>query len=1205
MPAPFSPDPPDPSTVPLPAAKAPSTQTHPNPTPDPEAQTPVAQPTPSSFEPPTVISGLRTRTGPFDPKIGDTLAGRKLGHFELIEAVGAGGMAAVLKARDLDLGRIVALKILPPDMAAEPENIVRFKQEARAAARLDHENVARVYFFGEDQGLHFIAFEFVEGDNLRQLMNANGGTIPIPDGVTLMLQVAAGLAHAAERGVVHRDIKPSNIIVTPDGRAKIVDMGLARNLDPKAGQLTESGVTLGTFDYISPEQAIEPRMADVRSDIYSLGCTFYHALTGHIAVPDGNAAKKLDAQKHILPPDPRVYNPAIPADLAAVLGRMMAKDPDRRYQHPDHLCAHLRSVARQLGVPLGPLPTVGPAFEDPLPKPPRLSAAWGLAAVAIIALFAVVMTNAFRPTPDTSFPEVKGPGPVLVDPTDPLPGGPGAVAVTGRRDAANKEELVALLKEGARNIRLTGPEYDLVNYRDRDGHPVDALLTGDDVKLEGTNDETPPTVRLGFAPDGKARSKTLTIRGPANGKGTATIRGIRFQLPNLEDDSDQANLVRHGPDEAGLVVSGFDRVTFEECTFVSASRAPRDGPAALAIFLRSGLASLAKCYFAPGSVGVLVDGPGRLTATECALGPHHAGVRVIRSNAELVGENEIRLTHCSALMSTGGSLIEVGDKVPCSMRAAYCLFGGPDRSAMDESPVIVRQRRERAAQTKYEGDPETAPNGYHNVAAYAEGDMSYSFAEAARDKLPIKDVDKQLKHPWDDRDPFALLADKPPDPRKAFKPNLGLADLRIKGDRTAVLGSRFLGPSLLYSGLATADTEPRDPTVKVLDPSLPETAEDKDLPPGVYPTLARALAAVGRSGTLLIRHSGKLEVDPFEFTKSRTNITIKPDGNSRPILVPAPAALKRTDGLFKLFAKQSEGRLVLDGLHFRLPAGRAPAVAVLPGGGQLEIRNCVITMEEGEDLAAVVLTDPRGEMMMMGTTGPAEWPLPKVTFENVLIRGKGRLLAVKGSRPFELDVKNALAALDSTLIDIDPSTADPSNAGSGIIRMSRVTAYLGGSLLHFRASDKKTDMGTTGLAKTEITANNCVFAPAGSMADPLVRADRLDSKEQVDKWFVWRGKENVYGYDKKKVVLEIRPADQDVMPLKMIEGDRWLEMSLEEGDPFAEVGFAFKQPEAGQTKKFLGIRPKDFQQLRLDPPRPEGAAAVGTPEDVPAPFPEE
>ncbi|HKB03505.1 MAG TPA: serine/threonine-protein kinase, partial [Gemmataceae bacterium] len=306
------------------ADQAPSTQNI-GPPPDPNALTPLAAPVPSTTEPPTVISGNRARSVA-DARLGEALAGRKLGHFELIEAVGAGGMAAVLKARDLDLGRIVALKILPPDMATDPENIVRFKQEARAAARLDHDNVARVYFFGEDQGLHFIAFEFVEGDNLRQLMEANGGTIPIPDAVAIMLQVTTGLAHAAERGVVHRDIKPSNIIVTPDSRAKIVDMGLARNLDPKAvGQLTESGVTLGTFDYISPEQAHDPRSADVRSDIYSLGCTIYYLLAGRTPFSGGSLMQKLIMHQQAEATPVEAINPAVPAALGAVVRRMMAK----------------------------------------------------------------------------------------------------------------------------------------------------------------------------------------------------------------------------------------------------------------------------------------------------------------------------------------------------------------------------------------------------------------------------------------------------------------------------------------------------------------------------------------------------------------------------------------------------------------------------------------------------------------------------------------------------------------------------------------------------------------------------------------------------------------------------------------------------------------------------------------------------------------
>ena len=252
---------------------------------------------------PTIISKNKPNDGvqASAPSLTGSLRGRKLPHFELLEPIGVGGMAAVMRARDTQLERFVALKILPPDMAQDEENVRRFHQEARAAAKLDHENIARVYFCGEDQGLHFIAFEFVEGVNLRMMLEERG-RLPVADAVRIILQIATGLEHAASRGVVHRDVKPSNIIISPNGRAKLVDMGLARSLEPHHdGGLTQSGVTLGTFDYISPEQALEPREADSRSDVYSLGCTFYHVLTGQAPVPEGTAAKKLHHHQHLAP----------------------------------------------------------------------------------------------------------------------------------------------------------------------------------------------------------------------------------------------------------------------------------------------------------------------------------------------------------------------------------------------------------------------------------------------------------------------------------------------------------------------------------------------------------------------------------------------------------------------------------------------------------------------------------------------------------------------------------------------------------------------------------------------------------------------------------------------------------------------------------------------------------------------------------------
>jgi len=230
-------------------------------------------------------------------------------------------------------------------------NVRRFHQEARSAAKLDHENVARVFYCGEDQRLHFIAFEFVEGENLRTILERRG-RLPVGEALHYLVQVAAGLAHASRRGVVHRDIKPSNIIITPTGRAKLVDMGLARCLEPRSdNDLTQSGVTLGTFDYISPEQALEPRDADVRSDIYSLGCTFYHMLTGRTPVPEG------DRSQEAAPPPARQAGrsatvrarPAV--EVVQILDRMIAKQPRDRFQSPEQL-VHLLLVAARTLAPI-------------------------------------------------------------------------------------------------------------------------------------------------------------------------------------------------------------------------------------------------------------------------------------------------------------------------------------------------------------------------------------------------------------------------------------------------------------------------------------------------------------------------------------------------------------------------------------------------------------------------------------------------------------------------------------------------------------------------------------------------------------------------------------------------------------------------------------------------------------------------------------
>jgi serine/threonine protein kinase len=340
---------------------------------------------------PTIISRTPQAAPGANAQFANLVRGRKLAHFELEEPIGVGGMAAVIRARDLHLDRPVALKVLPPEMAADPENVRRFEHESRAAAKLDHENIARVYYCGHDKGLHFIAFEFVEGENLKARIQRLG-RIPVAEAVHYTLQIASGLEHASARGVVHRDIKPSNIIIGENGRAKLVDMGLARSLDkPAEDGLTHSGVTLGTFDYISPEQAIEPRNADVRSDIYSLGCTLYQMLTGQPPVPEGTAARKLHFHQSEEPLDPRQLNPDIPDEVAAILARMMAKDPQQRYQQPALLVQHLLAAAGKLSS----VRTVAGRsdlqfIESILPSPPRIRPVFVMGAGALLVIVLVV-----------------------------------------------------------------------------------------------------------------------------------------------------------------------------------------------------------------------------------------------------------------------------------------------------------------------------------------------------------------------------------------------------------------------------------------------------------------------------------------------------------------------------------------------------------------------------------------------------------------------------------------------------------------------------------------------------------------------------------------------------------------------------------------------------------------------------------------------
>jgi len=320
--------------------------------------------------------------------IGRALEGRSLGPYTLEQFVGGGGMGAVFRAVDTTLDRVVAVKVLSQQQSSDVELLRRFRNEAQSAARLDHENIGRVYAVGTEKGWHFIVFEFIEGTNLREFVAAHG-PLEVPLAIQFTAQVADALEHASQRDVVHRDIKPSNIIITPAGRARVVDMGLAR-MQAVAGRedLTVSGMTLGTFDYISPEQARDPRDADVRSDLYSLGCTLFFMLAGRAPFAEGTVVQKLLQHQQGEPPDLCALRPDVPERVAGVVARLMAKQPADRYQRPAGLVADLRGVAHELGFDIADSKVETAVEGEPVVRPRRSLWPW---LVPLLGLAAVVL----------------------------------------------------------------------------------------------------------------------------------------------------------------------------------------------------------------------------------------------------------------------------------------------------------------------------------------------------------------------------------------------------------------------------------------------------------------------------------------------------------------------------------------------------------------------------------------------------------------------------------------------------------------------------------------------------------------------------------------------------------------------------------------------------------------------------------------------
>jgi len=281
--------------------------------------------------------------------IADGLAGTQLQHFTLLRLLGRGGMGAVYSGTDLSLDRPVAIKVLALDIAHDPEIVERFEREARAQARLRHPNIAQIFFIGEERGLHFFVMEYLEGPGLDAVL-AKGTPLPWTEAVDYTLAAARGLRAALAHGFVHRDVKPSNLMLDNEAGIKVLDFGLVKSMRGDA-QLTRDGAIIGSPLYMSPEQG-RGQVADHRSDIYSLGCTLYHMLTGRPPFTGPSPVGIISMHVTDRATAVRELNPQVPQAVAKVVERMLAKDPADRQRDYDELITALenaRAPRRELG----------------------------------------------------------------------------------------------------------------------------------------------------------------------------------------------------------------------------------------------------------------------------------------------------------------------------------------------------------------------------------------------------------------------------------------------------------------------------------------------------------------------------------------------------------------------------------------------------------------------------------------------------------------------------------------------------------------------------------------------------------------------------------------------------------------------------------------------------------------------------------------